>query len=168
MFLAGDEFLNTQYGNNNAYCQDNEVSWLDWGFLEKNREHFNYTKNIIKIRKEHDVIRKFTGICSLGLPEIQILEPDERTKVLCVIYAGRDREDTRDDIVCVASNVFWEEQECFLPQLPDLLKWQIEADSSGWYLEKGIPGKEGPMLIDGCNIHIAPRSVLILTVCTKE
>lgn len=168
MFLAGDEFLNTQYGNNNAYCQDNEVSWLDWGFLEKNREHFNYTKNIIKIRKEHDIIRKFTGLCSLGLPEIQILEPDERTKVLCVIYAGRDREDTRDDIVCVASNVFWEEQECFLPQLPDLLKWQIEADSSGWYLEKGIPGKGGPMLIDGCNIHIAPRSVLILTVCTKE
>ncbi len=43
MFLAGDEFLNTQYGNNNAYCQDNEISWLDWGGLEKNREHFEYS-----------------------------------------------------------------------------------------------------------------------------
>lgn len=168
MFLAGDEFLNTQYGNNNAYCQDNEISWLDWSFLEKNREHFNYTKNVIKIRKEHDIVRKFTGRCSLGLPEIQIFEPDDRTKALCVIYAGRDREDTRDDIVCVASNVFWEEQECFLPQLPDWMRWQIEADSSGRYLEKGIPGTDGPMPIDGCNVHIAPRSVLVLTVRIKD
>jgi len=168
MFPAGDEFLNTQYGNNNAYCQDNEVSWLDWNYLVKNAEHFNYTKHIIKIRREHDVIRKFTGCCSLGLPEIQILEPDGRTKALCIIYSGRNREDTEDDIVCVASNVFWEEQQCFLPQLPDFMKWQIEADSSGWYLDKGIPGTEGPRLIDGCRINIAPRSVLVLTAYIKD
>ncbi len=106
MFLAGDEFLNTQYGNNNAYCQDNEISWLDWGGLEKNREHFEYTKHVIKIRKEHDVIRKYSRRCSLGFPELQVAEPDEETKVLRVIYAGRNHEDTDDDIVCLAVNVF--------------------------------------------------------------
>ncbi len=82
MFLAGDEFLNTQYGNNNAYCQDNEISWLDWGGLEKNREHFEYTKHVIKIRKEHDVIRKYSRRCSLGFPELQVAEPEDRKSVV--------------------------------------------------------------------------------------
>ncbi len=40
MLLSGDEFANTQFGNNNAYCQDNEISWIDWSYLSKNREHF--------------------------------------------------------------------------------------------------------------------------------
>ena len=42
MFLAGDEFGNTQYGNNNSYCQDNEISWLDWSLLAKNQELFSF------------------------------------------------------------------------------------------------------------------------------
>ena len=54
MFLAGDEFCNTQFGNNNAYCQDNEISWLDWSLLEKNREiyeFFRYMLSLIHIFK---------------------------------------------------------------------------------------------------------------------
>lgn len=58
MFLAGDEFGNTQFGNNNSYCQDNEVSWLDWKSLEKNRELFEFFKFMIHFRKKHTVIRK--------------------------------------------------------------------------------------------------------------
>ena len=78
MFLAGDEFLNTQYGNNNAYCQDNKISWLDWSFLEKNRDHFSYTKHMIAFRKAHDVIRKPSGVCSLDLPNIKVIPPTRR------------------------------------------------------------------------------------------
>lgn len=163
MFLAGDEFLNTQYGNNNAYCQDNEISWLDWEFLEKNRDHFDYMKHIIHFRKAHSVVRKFSGYCSLGFPEIRILEPDERTKVLSILYSGRNDADDADDIVCLAVNIFWEEQECYLPLLPNLMKWQIEADTSGWYLENGIPKMECPVLLDGAQVHMAPRSVLVMT-----
>lgn len=163
MFLAGDEFLNTQYGNNNAYCQDNEISWLDWEFLEKNRDHFDYMKHIIHFRKAHSVVRKFSGYCSLGFPEIRILEPDERTKVLSILYSGRNDADDADDIVCLAVNIFWEEQECYLPSLPNLMKWQIEADTSGWYLENGIPKMECPVLLDGAQVHMAPRSVLVMT-----
>ena len=58
MFLAGDEFGNTQFGNNNSYCQDNEVSWLDWSLLEKNRELFEFFKFMIEYRHEHTIIRK--------------------------------------------------------------------------------------------------------------
>ena len=58
MFLAGDEFGNTQYGNNNGYCQDNEISWLNWNDLEKNRGLFEFFKYMIAFRQEHRVIRE--------------------------------------------------------------------------------------------------------------
>ncbi len=67
MFLAGDEFGNTQYGNNNCYCQDNEISWLDWSLLEKNRDLFEFFKFMIKFRFQHPVIRKrlSNAICGM-------------------------------------------------------------------------------------------------------
>lgn len=165
MFLAGDEFLNTQYGNNNAYCQDNEISWLNWEFLEKNREHFEYTKNVIRIRKEHDIVRKFSGNCSTGFPEMQILQPDNNTKVLRVIYAGRNRENTHDDLVCLAVNVYWEEQTFSLPGLPPHLYWCVEADSAGRYLKKGVPDAEHAVAIAYDKpVRIDPRAVLVFTV----
>ena len=164
MFLAGDEFLNTQYGNNNAYCQDNEVSWLNWDFLERNRAHFDYMKHMIKLRKEHDVVRKYSGGCSLGLPEMQVSGPDDGTKVLCVIYAGRNQDDSGDDIVCLAINTYWEEQACFLPELPLQLKWKFEADTSGWYLPDNIPGAGQKLSPEGNQFKMGPRSVAVLTV----
>lgn len=163
MFLAGDEFLNTQYGNNNAYCQDNEVSWLNWNFLEKNQAHFNYMKRMIRLRKTHAVVRKFSGYCSLGLPEIMNLQPDGRTKVLTVIYAGRNKDDTKDDVVCLAINTFWEEQTCFLPEGLHSQKLKVEADTSGRYLPENIPGSE-PVFVDGTQIAMEPRSVLVLSL----
>ena len=164
MFLAGDEFLNTQYGNNNAYCQDNEVSWLNWDFLEKNKRHFDFTKHMIKLRKEHGVVRKFSGGCSLGFPEIQVSEPNGNTKVLRVIYAGRNQDDTGDDIVCLAINTYWEEQTCFLPELPLQLKWKFEADTSGRYLPACI-SEDGKMAApDGNRFTMGPRSVAVLIV----
>ena len=162
MFPAGDEFLNTQYGNNNAYCQDNEISWLDWSMLEKNREHFEYTKHVIRLRKEHDVIRRFSGTCSLGWPEMRLEGPDASANVLRVIYAGRNRENTGDDLVLLAVNVYWEEQEFLVPGLPYGMGWQVEADTSGWYLRKGIPEGEKVRVLEE-RMRIAPRSVLVLT-----
>lgn len=162
MFLAGDEFLNSQFGNNNAYCQDNEISWLNWEDLRKNRDHFEYTKNVIRIRKEHDVVRRFARNCSLGFPEIQIMGPDENTKVLRVIYAGRNHEDTDDDVVCLAVNVFWEPQEFSLPGLAAHMRWQVEADSFESYLPGGIPGAV-PVEPAENRVRIEPRSVLVLT-----
>ncbi len=164
MFLAGDEFLNTQYGNNNAYCQDNEVSWLNWEFLEKNKDHFNYMKHMIRLRKKHDVVRKFCGGCSLGFPEIQILGPNEKTQVMCVVYAGRNHENTGDDIVCLAINVFWEEQTCVLPDLPLTLKWRFEADTSGWYLPDCVPEAGKIVSPEGNRFNMGPRSVAVLAV----
>ena len=70
MFLAGDEFGNTQFGNNNSYCQDNEVSWLDWNYLEKNKELFEFFKFMIAYRHKHAVVRKKLPNAVCGMDSI--------------------------------------------------------------------------------------------------
>lgn len=60
MLLAGDEFARTQKGNNNAYCQDNEISWVDWTFLEKFKPLHDFTKQMIEFRKSHPALWRTT------------------------------------------------------------------------------------------------------------
>lgn len=168
MFLAGDEFCNTQFGNNNAYCQDNEISWLDWNRLHQYEDVFEFFKYMIAFRKKHDIIRKFSGSCSLGFPEIQVMGPEDHCKVLRVIYAGRNRENTGDDVICLAVNVFWEEQEFMLPAVPPGLNWYVMADTGMKYLENAIPepGKEA-LLLDG-RVRMMPRSVCVFMCSTGD
>ncbi len=168
MFLAGDEFLNTQFGNNNAYCQDNEISWLDWKFLDNNRDHFEYVKHMIRIRKEHGVIRRFSKNCSLGLPEIKVIEPNDQSKVLGIIYAGRDQNDGQDDIVCLAANVYWEEQEVALPSLPSGMGWMVLADTGERYLPGCIPKPGQAVLLKGNRAKLGARSVMVLSAYAGE
>lgn len=159
MFLAGDEFGNTQFGNNNAYCQDNEISWLDWGLLTKNKDIFEFCKFMIDFRKKHRVIRKHSGYCSLGFPEIKVFEPSGSSKLLGVLYAGRSQDEKQDDIVLLLINVYWENQEFNLPWLPASLNWQIAADTNK------EPGEENPSSaarLSGASLQLPPRSVCVL------
>ena len=165
MFFSGDEFLNSQFGNNNAYCQDNEISWLDWKDLEKNKAHFEFCKYMAAFRKAHPVLRKFAGNSWCGFPEIQVLGADAETKVLRVIYAGRvevdDRGNGHDDIVCLAVNVFWEDQEFWLPNLQGGKVWYVAADTSGRYLPHYIPGQQGMNRLPENKVTVGARSVCI-------
>lgn len=166
MFFSGDEFLNTQYGNNNAYCQDNEISWLDWADLEKNRAHFEFCKYMTEFRKSHPVLRKYSGNSWCGFPEIQVMGPDSGTKALRVVYAGRTQLDERgngyDDIVCLVVNAFWEEQEVWLPPLSAGRAWYVAADTSGYYLKNHIPGQQGMYRLPENKMTIGARSVCVL------
>ena len=165
MFYAGDEFLNTQFGNNNAYCQDNEISWLNWEDLKKNKTHFEFCKYMTAFRKAHPVLRKFSGNSWCGWPEIQVMGADAGTKVLRVIYAGRvevdDRGNGHDDIVCLAVNPFWEEQEIWLPSLQGGKVWYVAADTSGRYLQNFIPGQQGMNRLPDNRVTIGARSICI-------
>lgn len=132
MFLAGDEFANTQFGNNNAYCQDNEISWLNWEMLEKNREIFAFFKYMIAFRKEHPAIRKELSRALCGLPEISVQAAtpydtavNEQTRVIGVTYAGYDVGKGRDDIVFLAVNPYWEGVEIRLPKIPEYMSWRL-------------------------------------------
>lgn len=138
MFLAGDEFGNTQFGNNNPYCQDNEISWLDWGLLEKNRELFEFFRFMIAYRLGHPAIRKELPGAVCGLPHIQVMgrspmekEIGDQTMTLGILYAGYDRELGRDDVVFLAVNTYWESVEITLPGLPRYLSWYLSVDTSG-------------------------------------
>lgn len=171
MFLAGDEFGNTQFGNNNSYCQDNEVSWLDWSLLEKNRELFEFFRFMIHFRKKHTVIRKKLpdAVCGLGSLNTRNEYGEEsigkEARMLAVSFAGYDPEKGKDDIVYVAVNPYWEDTRIFLPDLQGRETWYLcvntYGDGAGRYVYP-----EGEEVRIESEFVMKPRSVVVFT--TKE
>ena len=168
MFLAGDEFGNTQFGNNNSYCQDNEVSWLDLSLLEKNRELFEFFKFMIHFRKKHTVIRKKLpdAVCGLGSLNTrnEYGEPniEKEARMLSVSFAGYDSEKGKDDIVYVAVNPYWEDTRIFLPDLQGRETWYLcvntYGDGAGRYVYP-----EGEEVRIESEFVMKPRSVAVFT-----
>lgn len=137
MFFAGDEFCNTQFGNNNAYCQDNIISWLDWSRLEKFKEIHDFVRHMIQFRKEHPILRKMTKPSSCQFPEISVhngtpfnASTDYKTKLIGIMYAGRNEEDTEDDIVFYCMNAYWEPLVMQLPVLPNGKHWHVDTNTN--------------------------------------
>ena len=141
MFVAGDEFRNSQNGNNNAYCQDNALSWLDWRNLKKYPGNFDFFKKMIRFRKENPVLRKaafYSGYNSSGYPEISFhsLTPwqGDFADGLCfaVLYAepAKDFGIKKDRFIYAVFNSHWEEHEFKLPVIPAGMVWNKILDSS--------------------------------------
>lgn len=142
MFFAGDEFCNTQFGNNNAYCQDNIISWLDWSRLEKFKEIHDFVRHMIQFRKEHPILRKMTKPSSCQFPEISVhngtpfnASTDYKTKLIGIMYAGRNEEDTEDDIVFYCMNAYWEPLVMQLPVLPNGKHWHVDTNTNAEYFD---------------------------------
>ncbi|MBE6853744.1 MAG: glycogen debranching protein GlgX [Ruminococcus sp.] len=167
MFLAGDEFCNTQSGNNNAYCQDNITSWLDWSRLEKYNDMFEFCKFMIEFRKKHNVIRRKTNQSRCGFQDISIHNGQAwnenfgyDTRLIGVMYSGRNTDDTDDDIVFVAINTFWENQRMQLPALPNHLMWNVAVDT--WFEHSADTDYNKLTEREGDCVIVKPRSVIIL------
>lgn len=135
MFLAGDEFGNTQFGNNNPYCHDNEISWLDWGRLEENRDIFDFFRFMIRFRKEHPVLRSNLSDGFGGLPDISFhgTQPwsskfTSYDRYIGVMMAGRE-EGKVPEIIYIASNAYWEPLTVVLPDLPQNMGWTMEVNT---------------------------------------
>lgn len=142
MFFAGDEFCNTQFGNNNAYCQDNIISWLDWSRLEEFKEIHDFVRHMIQFRKEHPILRKMTKPSSCQFPEISVhngtpfnASTDYKTKLIGIMYAGRNEEDTEDDIVFYCMNAYWEPLVTQLPVLPNGKHWHVDTNTNAEYFD---------------------------------
>ena len=140
MFLAGDEFGNTQYGNNNCYCQDNEISWLDWTYKEKNSDLFEFFKYMIEFRKKHRIIREQLPSAVCGMESLHThginaeqMNLDDHARTFAISFIGYDRETGQDDMVYLVVNTWWEPVDVTLPNLSSHRAgaWYLCADTYG-------------------------------------
>lgn len=168
MFFAGDEFCNTQFGNNNAYCQDNIISWLDWNRLEQYREIHDFARFMIQFRKDHPILRKRTKGAACQLPEISIhngypynANVEYGTHMIGIMFAGRNEEDTRDDIVFYCMNSFWEPLTLQLPVLSNSTRWKVVVNTNCQY-EDGRDFEALTEKFESHTIRVPARTTIIL------
>ena len=165
MFLSGDEFADTRYGNNNPYCQDNLISWLDWSLLKKNKDLFDFFQYMIQFRKDHPVIRKDLEPSYLGVPAMSThgLTPDEinfsgDSHVVCVRFAGYNEATQKEDLVYLAVNSGWFPVTLTLPELPEHYKWKVAVNTGDpkcqFFHKNSMPTVES-------KIFLGERSVII-------
>ena len=161
LILGGDEFGRTKKGNNNSYCQDNEISWLNWNLLKTNRSLWEFVKTAIAFRKKHPVFHmekepvlmdyKSQGVPDLSFHGLKAWCPefDAPCRELGVFYCGpygRKADGSSDEYFYVAFNMHWEPREFGLPHLPKGLKWHLAADTAREPGEVFLPeGKETPL-----------------------
>jgi len=161
VIMAGDEFGNSQGGNNNPYCQDNSVSWLNWKDLEKNREHFEFTRNMIAFMKEQRLIKKIkdqtTKRVGVEYPYMSYHGTDawklewsaSNEEAGGILYYGDYT------YIYIGFNMHWMENTLALPNIPGNHKWELLLDTSLEQEEKWIGENEKAL-------HMPPRTIKII------
>lgn len=157
MFRAGDEFLNTQYGNNNPYNQDNEIGWLDWSQLPANMDVFRFFKNMIAFRKAHPSLCRSRfwrdDVSWYGTGPTADLSGESRSLAFCLRGASQSDKD-----IYVMINAHWEELE-FQVQEGAAREWRRIVDtalpSPDDFSEHGLP-------LEYPKYKVAPRSIAVL------
>ena len=157
MFRAGDEFLNTQFGNNNPYNQDNATGWLDWSQLQANQDIFRFFKNMIAFRKRHPTLSRSRfwreDVAWYGTGTRADESYDSRSLAFCLHGASQG-----DDDIYVMINAYWEELE-FQIQEGTEQEWMRIVDtalpSPGDFSESGDP-------LRTASYKVAARSVVVL------
>jgi len=161
MLLGGDEFCRTQYGNNNAYCQDNEVSWFDWGLPRRNTEFHRFVTSLIALRRRYPV-----------LSQARFYRPDEVTwlnpyghepdwtqdaALGCHIHAGENSPD-----LCLFANPVPDRIQFRSPCLPEGWQWIRLVDTSAPPPQDIVVPEEGSRLEAGSAVLVRERSFVVL------
>jgi glycogen operon protein len=170
MLLAGDEVLRTQGGNNNAYCQDNETSWLDWGLVDRNAEMLRFVREMVALRRRHPSLmrRRFlSGQRRAGArqPDIcwhgsQLFDPpwdDPQARVLAFTLAAVGDGEADLHVVMNMSETL---HEASLPELPGRV-WHRAADT-GLASPEDVTGPSSQARLDGLTYPAQPRTVVVL------
>jgi glycogen operon protein len=147
MLAAGDEFGRTQQGNNNAYCHDGELSWVDWGLADTNKDLLEFTRGLIAFRRAHPALRSATFD---GVPGH---DPDPRPdgRVVTMTF------EAPGDAVFLAANAHWEPAEVAVAAPPEGMEWRTAVDTFG--------DLEAPA--DQNRITVGPRSALVLAAVPR-
>lgn len=169
MILAGDEFCNSQLGNNNPYCLDNEISWIDWkGYKSGSSEMFQFVKDLIAFRKKHKILHmgqelSMTDSLSCGFPGISYHsssawygELDGQNRKIGVMYCGKYADE--DELIYIAYNMHWMEHTFALPALPGGYRWNVALDTGEGILKE----HEWRLLPDSRQVQVPSRTVTVL------
>lgn len=178
LLLSGDEFGNSQSGNNNAYCQDNETSWLNWKQLNTNRDMYDFTKHVIAFRRKHPVFSgaaepKLMDYLACGYPDVSyhgvktwFPEAEAYRRQLGILYCGaygQKKDGGTDDYFYVVYNMHWEPHEFALPNLPRGKTWHTAFDTDNHGVNGFYPEGEEPELEDQKRCLVPSRTILVLT-----
>jgi glycogen operon protein len=167
MILAGDEFLRTQCGNNNAWCQDNEISWVDWGLAQSNADFLRFSREMIALRKRHPALRRRTYLTQGDViwhgtrPGNPDFSPTSRT--LALVLDGRRTGREPDCDFYMAFNPCKEPVTFLVPPAPQGRPWLRVVDTAlAAPLDVVSPEEEGPVVEVGSRYALAPCSLVVL------
>ena len=184
MLLAGDELGNTQFGNNNPYCQDNQVTWIQWSRSAMAKMLHEYTKNLIRFRKCFKVLRqdkplRMMDYLSCGLPDLSIhgteawrADFSNYSRMLGMLYYGGYVARGKGRSIYILYNMYWEAKSFDLPDLPRGHGWKVvidtydnNFDATQLYEEKKpdkrIPRRKKPQAKLIRKTVVAPRSIVV-------
>ncbi|MGN0407874.1 MAG: hypothetical protein ACI4EJ_06430 [Bacteroides sp.] len=165
LILAGDEFGNAQSGNNNPYCLDNEITWLEWKNTAMSSKITEFVKELTAFRKSHPILHAADELTAsdglaCGYPDVSYhsdnawfsrMESFERC--IGIMYCGEYvKNDRRNEVIYIAYNLHWEEHKLALPDIPDKESWTVALSTSTQVLKPGDREFTAP-----------PRSITILT-----
>ena len=172
MILGGDELLRTQRGNNNAWCQDNEMSWIDWSLAETNADFMQFVQRMIAMRKRHHVLRRKTFLNTEVSPTPDIVwhglepcEPDWSEPSRSIAFALDGRRNDRnllDRDIYVAMNAHWESKVSKIPASPSGRPWRRSVDTALPSPDDALPHDTGPRIEILHPYRVESRSMIIL------
>ncbi|NCC34125.1 MAG: glycogen debranching enzyme, partial [Chloroflexia bacterium] len=174
MFLMGDEIGHSQQGNNNTYCQDNELNWLDWGLVERNAELLRFVQRCIAFRHTHPVLRNRehlrnydyvgSGYADITWHGTRAWQADwsGTSRIIAFMLCGKHAKGgtVTDNYIYVAANMYWDALPFELPGLPEGLHWHLFANT-GAVPDAYDAGSE-PRLEPQHELLVGGRSVVIL------
>ena len=173
LIYGGDEICNSQEGNNNAYCQDNSIGWVDWKGQKRNQGIHTFVKKLIRFRMEHPILHGATQLresdyLAMGLPDMSFhgerawfCSSENTSRMLGILYCGAYAGDqTADENIYIGYNFYWEKRSLALPDLPDTMQWKKVLDT--WDLTgDGFYEKENAREYTK-SVEIQPRSIVVL------
>ena len=176
LLLSGDEFGNTKSGNNNSYCQDNEVSWLNWNQCNTNRDIYEFTKHVIAFRKKHPVFSgpaepRVMDYLACGYPDVsyhgvQTWHPEFENfrRQLGILYCGeygKKADGSSDNYFFIAYNMHWEPHEFALPKLPGKFAWHVAINTAEHEVNGIYPDGKELKLKDQKRFMVTARTIVV-------
>lgn len=178
LVLAGDEFGNSQKGNNNPYCLDNQITWLNWKDLDRNKDIYDFYKAMLALRSRYRMLHLnkafvMSDYNNLGVPDLSWhgeeawrIETDDLTRHFAALYnmnyaaeeiiQGKKKQEQNVGYIYIAVNMHWSPHTFALPKLPTGKKWEKIVDTS---LEDSL---ETSIIEDSKKMLVKDRSIVVL------